>query len=87
MEKNAETTAEKQMPLYRASAEDVTESTIESTTKHGSSMPDSKSTLFTIPRLCTTPFPGDPAVCLNNTLLACQHTMFLAWNGLLPGYN
>ena len=84
---NAEITAEKQAPLYQATVEDITESTMESTTKDDNSMAVSKSTLSTFPRLCTTRSSGDSAACLSNArLLACQYTMFLAWHGLLPGY-
>ena len=86
VKEDAENTAEKQeqQPLYQATVEDITESTTESTTKHGSSMADSKSTLSTIPRLCTARSSGDSAACLSNALLlACQHTMFL---NTLPGY-
>ena len=83
-EENAEITAEKQAPrpLYQATVEDD----IESTTKQGNSMPDNKSTLSSIPRLCTTPSSGDSAARLSTApLLACQHAIFLAWHGLLPG--
>ena len=83
VKEDVENTAEKQeqQPLYQAT---FTESTTGSTTKHGSSMPDSKSTLSTIPRLCTARSSGDSAACLSNALLlACQHTMFLT---TLPGY-
>ena len=69
---------QEQQPLYQATVKDITESTTESITKHGSSMPNSKSTLSKIPRLCTARSSGDSAACLSNTLLlACQHIMFL----------
>ena len=51
------------------------QATVENTTKHGCRMPDSKSTLSTIPRLCTVRSSGDSAACLSN--FACQHIMFL----------
>ena len=79
-EENTEITAEKkeQKPLYQATVEDDTESIIESTTKHGNSMPVGKSTLSTIPRLCTTLSSGDQAARLTNALLsAYQHAMSL----------
>ena len=54
--------------LQQATVNGTTESTTESITKHDSSMPDIKSTLSTIPRLCT----AHSAACLSNTLLlAC----------------
>ena len=71
--------------LQQATVESITEST----TKHGSSMPDSNSILSTIPRLYTARSSGDSAAYLSNAiLLTCQHIMFL--NTLLgytlPGY-
>lgn len=56
----------KKQLLYQATVEEDTESTTESTTKHGSSIPDSKSTLPTIPRLCATRSSGDSAARLSN---------------------
>ena len=86
----------KMQPLYQATVEDDTEST----TKHGSSMPDSKSILSSMPCLCAARSSGDSAACLSNALLASFLTSFfgdfltsffalasfLAWHGLLPGY-
>ena len=100
LEGNAEITAEKQeqKPLYQATVDDVTESTVEKETQQqrdGNSMLNSKSTRSEIPRLCTTPASRDQAACLSNTLLsayqhalnlACQHTIFQAWHGPLLGY-
>ena len=86
-EENAEIIAEKQeqQPLYQATVEDITESITESTTKDGNSMAVSKSTLSTIPRLCTTPTSRDSAACLSNALLfAFHHTGFL--NTTIPGH-
>ena len=58
--------------LQQATMDDITESTTESTTKQDSSMPNSKSTLSTIPRLCIVRSSGDSAACLSHTLLlAC----------------
>ena len=51
---------------------------MECTTKHGNSMLTTKSTLSTIPRLCTTPTSRDSAARLTNALLsAYQHAMSL----------
>ena len=60
--------------LQQATVEDITEST----TKHGSSISDSQSTLSTIPRLHSARSSGDSAACLSKALLlVCQHIMFL----------
>ena len=65
---------ENEQLLQQATVEDITESI----TKHGSSMPDSQSTLSTIPRLHTARSSGDSAACLSKALLlVCQHIMFL----------
>ena len=61
--------------LQQITVEDITKSITENTTKHGSSISDSKSTLSTIPRLCTARSSGDSAACLD--IFACQHIMFL----------
>ena len=69
---NAENNAEK-------IAENIAENTAESTAKNGSSKPDIKSTLSTIPRQGTMPIFRDPTACPSDALLfACQHTTFLA---------
>ncbi|KAM0795455.1 hypothetical protein BDR22DRAFT_591499 [Usnea florida] len=87
-EENAEITAEKQeqgprqQSLYQASVENDTESV----TKHGNGMPDSKITLSTFLRLCTTRSSRDPATCLSKVLLcAYQHALILMLN-TLPGH-
>ena len=67
---NAQKEEDEQL-LQQATVDDITEST----TKHDSSMPDSKSTLSTIPHLYTARSSGDSAACLSN--LACQHIIFL----------
>ena len=61
---------ENEQLLQQATVDDITESTTESITKHGS-MPNCKSTLSTISRLCTVRSSGDSAAYLSN--LACQH--------------
>ena len=89
---DTESTAEKQEPLYQATVEDIVESTAEKETEqqhgssdHGSTKPDSKSTLSTILCQWTTLFTGDPAACLSIALLsAYQHVSILALN-TLPG--
>ena len=70
---------QEQQPSYQATVESITESP----TKHGSSMPNIKSTLSAIPRLCIARSSGDSAACLSN--LACQHINTLL-DYTLPGY-
>ena len=78
---------EKEQPLYQATVEDITESTTESATKHSSSMPDSKSTLSTIPHPCTIPTSGDSAACLSNArFCAYQHALLLSLLNTPLGY-
>ena len=62
----------KRQPLHQATVEDDTEST----TKHGSTMPDSKNTLSSMPCLCATRSSGDSAACLSITLF--KHASCLA---------
>ena len=62
------TEKQEQQPLYQA----------KSITKHGSSMPNSKSTLFIIPRLCTVRSSEDNALSF-----ACQHITLFADETLL----
>ena len=62
-----ETQKEKDIQLLQQA---TVESTTESTTKHCSSVPDSKSTISTIPRLCTARSFGDLAAYDNALLLA-----------------
>ena len=79
---------EDEQPLYQATMEDIAESTTEKETEQqdGSTKPDNKSTVSTIPRLRTAPASRDPAACLSIALFAYRYTAFLAWHGLLPGY-
>ena len=81
---------EDKKPLYQATVEDVTESTAEKETEqqYGSSKlssdkPDSKTTLSTIPRLCTARSFGDPAVCLSNAFFAYLNAPHLAYQHAL----
>ena len=78
-EENAEITAEKQAPVYQATVEDD----MECTTKHGNSMLTTKSTLSTIPRLCTIPASRDPAACLSNAFFTHQHALNPAYQHAL----
>ena len=80
-EENTEITAEKQEqePLYQATVEDD----MECTTKHGNSMLTTKSTLSTIPRLCTIPASRDPAACLSNAFFTHQHALNPAYQHAL----
>ena len=82
---------QEQQPLQQATVENTTESITESITKHGSSIPDRKSTLSAIPRLCTVRSSEDSATRPSNALrLACQHINTLLGYTLLgsnlPGY-
>ena len=75
LEENTEITAEMQeqeslQPLYQATVEDDTETTAKT-------IPDSPSTLSTIPRLCTTRSSGDPAACFSIAFYDYQHASIL----------
>ena len=63
-------------PLYQATVEDDTENTAESIT--GSTIPDSKSTLSSMPCLCATRSPGDSAACFSNARLFARRASCLA---------
>ena len=77
---------EDKQPLYQATVEDDTEITAEKKTEqqHGSSMPDSKSTLSSMPRLRATSASRDPAACLS-AFFGFLPTSFFALASLL-GY-
>ena len=76
----------KKIALHQATVEEDTEITVEKKTEqqHGSTKPDSKSTLSSMPCLCTIRSSGDSAACLSMAYSA--YAAFLAWHGLLPGY-
>ena len=84
-QKEVEQEKDKQ-PLYQATVEDDTEITGEKKTEqqHGSSMPDSKSTLSSMPRLRATSASRDPAACLS-AFFGFLPTSFFALASLL-GY-
>ena len=66
----------KKQPLHQATVEDDTESTMESTTKHGSGMAVNTSTLSTIPRLCAARSSGNSAACPSNLLASSLASFF-----------
>ena len=80
-EENEQPQKQEQQPLYQATVE----STTESITKH-SSMPDSKSTISTIPRLCTVRSSGDSAACFSNAILLAYLPGYTLPGYTLPGY-